>query len=82
MNLKAAAVVLALTGFGTSVAVAKGPPDADAVAERSATVCHRTASAAQPFRLIRVSSSAVEAHMRHGDLLATNGACSARTAAP
>ena len=82
MNLKAVAVVLALTGLGTSVAVAKGPPAADAVAERSVIVCHRTASAAQPFRLIRVSRTALEAHMRHGDLLASSGSCSPRSAAP
>jgi hypothetical protein len=82
MNLKAVAVVLALTGLGTSVAVAKGPPGADAVAERSVTVCHRTPSAARPFRLIQVSRSALEAHMRHGDLLTTSGDCSARSAAP
>ena len=82
MNLKAAAVVLALTGFGTSVAVAKEPPDADAVAERSVSVCHRTASAARPFRLVRVPRSALQAHMRHGDLLATSGECASRSAAP
>jgi hypothetical protein len=82
MNLKAVAVVLALTGLGTSVAVAKGPPAAEAVAERSVTVCHRTASAAQPFRVTQVSRSALEAHMRHGDRLATGGTCSARFAAP
>ncbi len=83
MNLKAVAVVLALTGFGTSVAVAKGPPaNAVVVAERSVTVCHRAASAARPFRLVRVSRSALEAHMRHGDLLATSGECSTRSAAP
>lgn len=82
MNLKAVAVVLALTGLGTSLAVAQGPPAADAVVERSVTVCHRTASAAQPFRVIRVSSSALEAHMRRGDLLARSGGCPTRSAAP
>ena len=82
MNLKAVAVVLALTGFGTSVAVANGPPAGDAVGERSVTVCHRTASAARPFRHVRVSRSALEAHMRHADLLAASGDCPARSAAP
>jgi hypothetical protein len=83
MKLKAVAVALALTGFGTSVAVAKGPTPAGAVAERTVNVCHRTASAARPFWLIRVSRSALEAHMRHGDLLARDGSCSSnRFAAP
>ena len=81
MNLKAVAVVLALTGFGTSVAVAKGPP-AGAVSERTVIVCHRTASTARPFRLVRVSRPALEAHMRHGDLLASSGGCSTSSAAP
>jgi hypothetical protein len=82
MNLKAVAVVLALTGLGTSVAVAQGPPAADAVADPAVTVCHRTAAAARPFRLIRVSRSALETHMRHGDLLASSGRCSTSSAAP
>ena len=82
MNLKAVAVVLALTGLGTSVAVAKGPPAADAVGERAVTVCHRTASTARSLHLIRVSRSALETHMRHGDMLASSGGCSTRSAAP
>jgi hypothetical protein len=82
MNLKAVAVVIALTGFGTSVAVAKGPPGAAAAAERSVTVCHRTDASARPLRPVRVSRSTLESHMRHGDLLAASGGCSARSAAP
>jgi hypothetical protein len=81
MKLKVFAALLAVIGVGTSVAVAKGPPPATPAPERAAKVCHRTASAARPFRLIRVSRSALEAHMRHGDLLAAAGGCSSTTSA-
>ena len=38
-------------------------------------VCHRTRSKKKPYRLIWVSNKAVPAHMRHGDVLPTNGEC-------
>jgi hypothetical protein len=38
-------------------------------------VCHRTHSKKKPYRLIWVSNKAVPAHMRHGDVLPTNGQC-------
>jgi hypothetical protein len=82
MKLRAVAVALALIGFGTSVAIAKDSPPANRGGERAVKLCHRTGSAARPFRLIRVAGPAVEAHLRHGDLLATSGCTATTTAAP
>ena len=85
MKLQAVAIALALTGLGTSVAVAQGPlPDTAAPAASAPrariAVCHRTRPAGKRFRLLAVSRSAVERHMRHGDLLAQpSGTCLSRT---
>jgi hypothetical protein len=81
MKLKAIAAAAALMGLGASVAVAKEPLPVDPAARGSVLVCHRTEAAARPFRLIRVARSAVEGHMRHGDILATRGGCPATMSA-
>jgi hypothetical protein len=90
MKIKAVALALAVAGFGASVAIAKGPPPGkgtDATAStaaaptsastgRNVQVCHRTHAARRPFRMISVSSAALETHMRHGDLITPSaGAC-------
>ena len=95
MKLKVAAAAIALAGFATAVAVAQGSPpgrgpddgSSAAIASASRTtaarvgVCHRTASAKNPFRAVTVAREALEAHMRHGDLLArAGGGCAARAA--
>jgi hypothetical protein len=38
-------------------------------------VCHRTHSKKKPWHLIWVSNHAVAKHLRHGDMLPTNGQC-------
>src|SRR5919201_1177015 len=38
-------------------------------------ICHRTHSKKKPFHLIWVSNHAVAAHLRHGDVLPTDGQC-------
>jgi hypothetical protein len=38
-------------------------------------VCHRTHSKKKPYHLIWVSNRSVPAHLRHGDVLPTNGQC-------
>lgn len=65
----------AVAGMG-SVGAAVSPSSQPASAgqyERKVTICHRTGSKKNPFRTIRVSRSAVKAHLRHGDAL---GPCS------
>jgi hypothetical protein len=39
-------------------------------------VCHRTHSKKKPWHLIWVGNRAVAAHLRHGDMLPTDGKCS------
>jgi hypothetical protein len=59
----------AVAGMG-SVGAAVSPSSQPASAgqyERKVTICHRTGSKKNPFRTIRVSRSAVKAHLRHGD---------------
>ena len=65
----------AVAGMG-SVGAAVSPASAPASASEyrnKVTICHRTGSKKNPFRTIRVSESAVKAHLRHGDAL---GPCS------
>jgi hypothetical protein len=38
-------------------------------------ICHRTHSKKKPYHLIWVSNKAVAAHMRHGDVLPSDGKC-------
>ena len=42
-------------------------------------VCHRTHSKKKPWHLIWVSNHAVAKHLRHGDMLPTDGQCSVTT---
>lgn len=44
-------------------------------AGKKTLICHRTHSKKKPYRLISVSNKAVPAHLRHGDVLPTNGQC-------
>ena len=88
MRLEVVAFALLLAGFGSSIAVAQGsPPGRDQAAPAARTpaaaktsVCHRTGSAKRPYRLVSVPRGALEAHMRHGDLLtAASGGCATTT---
>ena len=45
------------------------------VPSKKVTICHRTGSKKKPYRKIRVSTNALKAHLRHGDILAGAGAC-------
>jgi hypothetical protein len=82
--------LLAIAGFGASYALAgnghgkpgKNPPTVSSSSSSTTTtapkktfVCHRTHSAKHPWVLISVSTHAVAAHLRHGDVLPTNGSC-------
>ena len=70
-----ALTAFAFAGMG-SVGAAVSPASAPASAsqyQNKVTICHRTGSKKNPFRTIRVSRSAVKAHLRHGDAL---GPCS------
>ena len=84
MQLKAVAVVLAVAGLGTSVAIAKGPPvSVPEATGADVRICHRTGPARKQFRSVSVARSSLETHLRHGDLLASSGGCPAtRFAAP
>ena len=57
---------LALTGAAVSPA-GTSTPAADAAYPKKITICHRTKSKKNPYRTIRVSRSALKAHLRHGD---------------
>jgi len=46
------------------------------------TICHRTASATNPWLVITVSVNAWPAHQEHGDLLYTGGSCEEAAVAP
>ena len=51
---------ISLTGTGTTGQTTTGPKN-----ERKVTICHKAGP--NKFRTIRVSQSAVKAHLRHGD---------------
>ena len=71
-GVAAAFAVAGIGSVGAAVSPASQPASADQY-ERKVTICHRTGSKKNPFRTIRVSRSAVKAHLRHGDAL---GPCS------
>jgi ABC-type sugar transport system substrate-binding protein len=68
------AAAVALVGAATPVAFAaagggKGP-------EPKVTFCHATTSASNPYVMIKTANVAfLKAHMKHGDVLPTDGAC-------
>jgi hypothetical protein len=73
-----AGIVAILAAVAASVGVAVSPTGTNSAAhqyqyEKKVTICHRTGSKKHPFVTIRVSRSAVRAHLRHGDKL---GPCS------
>ncbi|SRR5579871_5127561 len=45
--------------------------------EYKVQICHRTHSQKHPWVLISISNRALPAHLRHGDVLPTNGQCPA-----
>jgi hypothetical protein len=64
----AAVVLIALALAGAAVSPAgTSTPTADAAYPKRITICHRTKSKTNPYRTIRVSRSALKAHLRHGD---------------
>lgn len=63
-----AVVLIALALAGAAVSPAgTSTPAADAAYPKKVTICHRTKSKKNPYRTIRVSRSALKAHLRHGD---------------
>jgi hypothetical protein len=68
-------VFAALASVGSAVSPS-GTPAAGQQYGGKVTICHRTGSKKNPFRTIRVSKSAVAAHLRHGDKL---GSCAEAT---
>lgn len=68
-------VFAALASVGSAVSPS-GTPAAGQQYGNKTTICHRTGSKKNPFRTIRVSKSAVAAHLRHGD---KPGTCAAAT---
>ena len=56
----------ALASVGTAVSPAS-PPSVAAQYPKKVTICHRTKSKKHPYVTIRVSRSALKAHLRHGD---------------
>jgi len=80
----AACLTLALGGFAAAVVAGKSPASilqttstttTTTVPSKKVTICHRTGSKKKPYRKIRVSTNALKAHLRHGDILAGAGAC-------
>jgi hypothetical protein len=72
-GLAAGATVLVFAALA-SVGAAVSPSATPAAGQQygsKVTLCHRTGSKKNPFRTIRVSKSAVAAHLRHGDKLGT-----------
>jgi hypothetical protein len=63
-------------GKGRNAGAASTAPGTTTNASGKKTlVCHRTHSKKKPWRLIWVGNRAVPAHLRHGDMLPTNGQC-------
>jgi len=71
-----AALLVPLGVFGgsalarTASAVGEYGKSGSAQYQYRITVCHRTGSKHHPWHLITISSSAVSAHLRHGDVMA------------
>ncbi len=63
-------------GKGRNAGAASTAPGTTTNASGKKTlVCHRTHSKKKPWHLIWVSNRAVAKHLRHGDMLPTDGQC-------
>ena len=65
-----AAVFVPLAIFGGS-ALANGSSASSAQYQYKVTVCHKTHSTKHTWHTIRISNTAVQAHLRHGDFVVT-----------
>jgi hypothetical protein len=63
-------VFAALASVGTAVSPSATPAASEQYPKK-VTICHYTGSKKNPYRTIRVSRSAVKAHLKHGDALGT-----------
>ena len=61
-------------GGAASTSTSSGGTTTNASGKKT-LVCHRTHSKKKPWHLIWVSNHAVAAHLRHGDMLPTDGQC-------
>ncbi len=84
-----ASYALAGNGHGNGAAKKKDPTTSSSSSSSSTTattaskktlLCHKTHSAKNPYVLISISSHAVAAHLRHGDVVPTAGKCPAAAA--
>ena len=59
-------IALALAGAAASPA-GTSTPAAETAYPKKVTICHRTGKKRSKYRTIRISRSALKAHLRHGD---------------
>jgi hypothetical protein len=62
----------------SSVSSTQSSTSATTTAPSKTLICHKTHSKKHPWVLISVSKHAVAAHLRHGDVLPTDGKCPTR----